>query len=103
MLRGAVALVRGFTVAAMLGAAAMGQTMPPPGPPANHAIAAAQAGMPQQAAKPEQDEPVPPPAPSASMAAREEIEAGIKAQSPCRVELYPCELTTRSKLRMFEK
>lgn len=43
----------------------------------------------------------PPPSPGASL--KEEIEAGVKAQPACFGDYHPCTLTSREKLRMFER
>ncbi len=59
--------------------------------------------MPQSDVSPSDNLPPrePPPSPGATL--KEEIEAGIKAQPACLGGYQPCVLTSREKLRMFER
>src|SRR5205814_5587715 len=53
----------------------------------------------QKKAKPEQNEPALPPAPSQTL--RGEIKQGIEAQPPCRADVYPCVIGGKQKFQMF--
>lgn len=79
------------------------QPTPKPMQPGSSADAQLPQGDSKADTKPADTEPPkePPPSPGASL--KEEIEAGMKAQPACYGDYRPCTLTSREKLRMFER